>query len=602
MKSLLIIVSIFFAVNVNGQCNGSEPLVNLGNDTILCQGQIIELSAPVGYDYYNWSNGSITESILVSSPGEYSVLAGIVGSNLVLNGNFQGGTNSVSNNFTTAYAPGSGGSYGLLSSPSQYAISTSPSLVHNNFSVCGDHTTGSTNMLIANGSSTANTIVWSQTVNTTPNTDYIFSFWQMNALNATEVSNLQLYINNVPISAILPTNTLACIWEENSGLWNSLGATQAILSIVNQSVLSSGNDFAIDDIYFAPICSLMDTIFVEYDTVQVNAGSDILFCANESGDLIATANVPINSWSWDSGETNAQITPLTAGNYSVTGTSANGCTSTDIVNVTITAMNWNINQVIMGPSDCGVNNGFVSAVTSGTFTDPASYTWSGPGQNSSNQINASVFTDLSPGWYYLEIESDNCYRYDSMLVTINNPPVANLSANPLSGIYPLTVNFDNSSQNSTNFEWNFGNGSINSTSDLSGQTQVYYTTGVYTVMLVAINGSCFDTTYVTIVVNDPPIIPPVVPVSIETSNVFTPNGDNVNDVFAFKLENITKLDMTILNRWGQVVFASDAVNPVWNGKVISGLDSEAGVYFYFYTAVGAQNELFEGHGFVHLVR
>ena len=602
MKSLLISVAIFFAINSFGQCNGSEPPVDLGNDTILCQGQTLELFAPVGYDYYNWSNGSISESTTVSSPGEYSVLAGIVGSNLVLNGSFQGGTSSSSNNFTTAYFPGSGGAYGLLSSPSQYAISTSPSLVHNNFSFCGDHTTGTTNMLIANGSSTANTIVWSQTVNTTPNTDYIFSFWQMNALNATEVSNLQLYINNVPISAILPTNTLACIWEENSGLWNSMGASQAILSIVNQSVLSSGNDFAIDDIYFAPICSQMDTIIVEFDTVQVDAGSDILFCANESGELFATANVPINSWSWDSGETNAQITPLTAGNYAVTGTSVNGCTSTDIVNVAITAMNWNINQVIMGPSDCGVNNGFVSAVTSGVFADPATYTWSGPGQNSSNQINASVFTDLSPGWYYLEIESDNCYRYDSILVTINNPPVANLSANPLSGIYPLTVNFNNSSQNSTNFQWNFGNGFTNTTSDLSGQTQVYDTTGVYSVMLVAINGSCFDTTYVTIVVNDPPIIPPVVPVSLETSNVFTPNGDGVNDVFAFKLENITQLDMTILNRWGQVVFTSDSFNSFWNGKVISGLDAEAGVYFYFYTAEGAQNESFEGHGFVHLVR
>ena len=600
MRLIILISFIHSAIFSFSQCNGSEPEINLGNDTILCESQTIELVTPNGFDYYSWSNGSSAADIIVNAPGEYIVEAGIIGSNLVLSGDFQGGTTAISNNFTTAYASGTGGTWGLLSNPGTYAVSTSPSLVHSNFMVCGDHTSGNGNMLIANGASTANTIVWSQTVSVSPGTNYLFSFWQTNVLNAVETSNLQLYINSVAISSIVPTNTSGCTWQENSGLWNSGTSNQAILSIVNQSVLSSGNDFAIDDIYFAPICLVSDSITVDYDTIQVNAGDDILFCSNESGSLSAISNVPVDGFSWSSGETSATISPQTAGIYTVTGTSINGCTASDQVNVTITQMNWNIQEVIVGPSDCGENNGYVSVITSGTFSDPAAYNWSGPGTNSSNQINASVFTDLAPGWYYLEIESDGCFRYDSIQVLPNNPPIAAISANPTTGIHPLNVTLDNSSQNSTDFFWSFGNGNTASVNDLSPQFQVYDTSGVYTVMLIAISGNCADTAYLTITVNDPPVIPPVLPVSLETSNVFTPNGDGVNDVYSFKMVNIVELKLTILNRWGQIMFETEDVNASWDGKTVDGSEATEGVYFYVFSATGLQQEKFEGNGFIHL--
>jgi len=602
MKALTVIFTFFFALSAYTQCNGTEPQINLGNDTVICANQTLDLIAPAGFDYYSWSTGAMSNTITVTNSGEYSVNAGIVGSNLVLNPDFQGGTTAASNNFTTSYTPGTGGSFGLLSNPGTYAISTSPSLVHTNFSNCGDHTSGTGNMLIANGSSTPNTNVWSQTITVLPNTNYLFAFWQMNVLNATEVSNLQLYINNVPISNIVPTSTTGCVWQENSGMWNSMGATQAILSIVNQSTLSSGNDFAIDDIYFAQICVVSDTINVEYDTLQVNAGTDLLFCANESDDLVATANMPGTIFNWSSGETTATITPTASGIYTVTGTSVNGCTDTDEANVSITAMDWDIDQVLSGPTNCGENNGYVSVITSGTFQDPPMYTWTGPGAGNPNFINASVWDNLSVGWYFIEIESNGCYRYDSVQVIPSDPPIAAVSATPTSGIYPLNVNLQNSSQNANTYFWDFGNGNTATVNDLSSQNQTYDTTGVYTVMLIASNGNCSDTAYVTITVNEPPVIPPVVPVSLETSNVFTPNGDEVNDTYSFKMENIVELELTILNRWGQVVFEGDELTPEWDGKHFSGTEAEDGVYFYIFKAVGAQDEPFEGQGFIHLIR
>jgi gliding motility-associated-like protein len=606
MKIFRILIVVFYLVvsksALLAQCTGNEPPIELGNDTILCQGQTLNLVAALGYDYYQWSTGSFSNQITVNSSGTYVVSAGLTGNNLILNGNFQGGTTAVANNFTSSYIPGTGGTYGLLSNEGQYAVSTSPSLVHNNFMNCGDHTTGNGNMLIANGAATPNTIVWSQTVTVAPNTNYAFSFWQMNVLNTNATSNLQLYINNAPISAIVPTNPTACVWDENTGFWNSGSSTSAVLSIVNQSVVGSGNDFAIDDIFFAPICLVEDSIAILYDTIQVNAGLDIVFCANETGNLNATANTNVVDWNWSNGATSPNINPQTSGIYTITATSENGCDATDDVNVSITPMNWNIDDVFIGPADCGLNNGYVSAVTSGTFNDPPSYTWTGPGPNNPNFINASVWTDLAVGWYYLEIESAGCYMYDSAYVTPNNPPNAVVTANPISGFYPLTVNFQNTSQNSTSYFWNFGNGQTANVNDLSSQQQTFDTTGTYTVMLVAQTGNCFDTTFIQIEVLEPPVIPPVLPVGLEATNVFSPNGDGKNDYYEFKLLNIIELELTILNRWGQVVFESKDINTVWDGKSQNGDDAADGVYFYKFKAVGLQNEPFEGHGFLHLVR
>ena len=209
----------------------------------------------------------------------------------------------------------------------------------------------------------------------------------------------------------------------------------------------------------------------------------------------------------------------------------------------------------------------------------------------------------------MSIESNGCFRYDSVEVLPNNPPSVTLSAAPLSGNYPLTVGFQSTSQNANLFEWDFGNGTSFLDSNLTNQTQVYTAAGVYTAMVIAVNGECSDTAFVTITVTSPPIDPvdpiqPIIPVpfSLETANVFTPNNDGINDVYVFKLENIVELDLQILNRWGLLMYTSSSVNATWNGESISGIPADDGVYFYIFKAKGVQGELIDGHGFIQLIR
>ena len=68
----------------------------------------------------------------------------------------------------------------------------------------------------------------------------------------------------------------------------------------------------------------------------------------------------------------------------------------------------------------------------------------------------------------------------------------------------------------------------------------------------------------------------------ELPNVFSPNNDNVNDLFVpIKNKHIESVDMKIFNRWGQVVFETNEAEVNWNGRKRGkkGNCSE-GVYFY----------------------
>ncbi len=599
----LTLFALFGALNMaSAQC-GSFPILELGNDTILCQGQSLNISVPPGYDYFSWNvvPGNPT-TINVSTPQTVILNVQNTTGNLVVNGDFESGNTG----FTTGYGPGVGGAFGLLTNAGTYAITTNPQNVHNNFVNCADHgTTGPGNMMVVNGSTTPNTQVWGQTIAVSPNMDYNFSTWvtSVENVNAANVSHLQFYINGVQIGAVFSPTLTGCDWQQFFELWNSGAATSANISIVAQNI-SGNNDFAIDDISFSSTCNQSDTIVIAYDQSTINAGNDILFCANEQETLTATANFANPSFVWETGAMTATISPTTSGYYTVGAMSPNGCALTDSALVTITPMPWTINETGSQNTDCGVNNGVVYVTMNGTFNDPPYYVWNGPGANNPNEIDASVWTNLSPGWYYVSIESDGCFRYDSAYVDINNPPVAGLNGNPLVGESPLQVDFDNSSTNSNDFDWNFGNGNTTTTTDLSSQTQTY-TAGTYVVSLVAHQGNCTDTAYVTVVVTDPVIVVPpiivIVPVDLSTPNVFTPNGDQVNDYFEFDLLNIKSIHVDVLNRWGDVVFSSNDINFKWDGKVGGALATE-GVYTFRYEAVGAQDEQLNGHGFVQLFR
>lgn len=85
-------------------------------------------------------------------------------------------------------------------------------------------------------------------------------------------------------------------------------------------------------------------------------------------------------------------------------------------------------------------------------------------------------------------------------------------------------------------------------------------------------------------------------VVLEMPNVFTPNGDGINDTLTFvNFSGINKFFVSILNRWGNEVYRGEN-EMKWDGKRHGELVSE-GVYFY---QVNYNNE--SKTGFVQVIR
>jgi gliding motility-associated-like protein len=68
----------------------------------------------------------------------------------------------------------------------------------------------------------------------------------------------------------------------------------------------------------------------------------------------------------------------------------------------------------------------------------------------------------------------------------------------------------------------------------------------------------------------------------ELPNVFTPNGDGINELMKpVRSRYVKKVEMTVRNRWGQVVFETEDPELNWDGtNQNNGEPVSEGVYYY----------------------
>jgi hypothetical protein len=212
----------------------------------------LKLDAEANQSNYTWSTGETTPSITVTTSGLYWWETVNLDNNIAVNGDFSAGNSGFTSNYTYIAPNGSTGPAGALQSEAYYTITTNPRNAHTGFSSFPDHT-GNGNMMVVNGAPTAGVTIWRQTINVNPNTDYVFSVW-FTSVNSANPGVLQFSINNedqgtpIMLSSDLPG------WKNFLVRWNSGNRNKAIISIENQNTAAFGNDFALDDIVFAPVC------------------------------------------------------------------------------------------------------------------------------------------------------------------------------------------------------------------------------------------------------------------------------------------------------------------------------------------------------------
>ena len=189
------------------------------------------------------------------------------------------------------------------------------------------------------------------------------------------------------------------------------------------------------------------------------------------------------------------------------------------------------------------------------------------------------------------------YEY-TVPITVYPKPGADFTWDPEQ---PTTANnsvtFKPTTKNGKTFayEWAFTNstnvGGID-TSSIKNPTHVYDNNGKFPVMLVVKNEyGCIDSVYKVIIIDED--------VAVYIPNTFTPNDDNINDVFnvkglGLKTEGYT---MQIFDRWGTLVYSTRDLNKGWDGT-IKGQKAADGVYIYNVRVIGDNGvgkKEFKGH-------
>lgn len=190
------------------------------------------------------------------------------------------------------------------------------------------------------------------------------------------------------------------------------------------------------------------------------------------------------------------------------------------------------------------------------------YSWTFGDGTFSNEQNPSHLYNV-PGIYdiSLTVQVDSICTFSQTishpdLITVHPRPDALVTSDvdEQSAFHP-NFNFFDQSSGSISETMYFENGD-SSTLDMVPYT--FYASGNHTVMLIAENEfGCADTSYATVYV-----IPET---TIYIPNAFTPNNNELNDVFVPVVYDVNSYDFMIFDRWGQLIFRSTKMGEGWDG-------------------------------------
>jgi gliding motility-associated-like protein len=165
------------------------------------------------------------------------------------------------------------------------------------------------------------------------------------------------------------------------------------------------------------------------------------------------------------------------------------------------------------------------------------------------------------------------------LVTINKTPTANFLISPSEQTFIDEPDFEfkNESLNADNYFWNLGDSTL---TQVENPTHRYTSPGDFCVKLVSVAN--YNTGIPTCIDSIEKCIK-ILPLSVcYVPNSFSPNDDDINDIFSVKASLINEFEITIFNRWGQQIYRSFDIDNGWDGSYGENLAPQ-GVYLYTIT-------------------
>lgn len=408
------------------------------------------------------------------------------------------------------------------------------------------------------------------------------------------------FTDNSTVTPASPTNTVVA-WN-----WQFPGGSPASASSKNPGVVLYPPGTYTVTLIVTSNAGCVDTVkhsFTVGGLLPAMSQQNILCGVGGTASVAVSGGSPGYTYVWSHGATTSAVSNLTAGNYTVTVIDAAGCSGSNTLTITSAA---NITAVAPSTTVCAGQNTVLTA-SGGT-----NYSWS----NGATTASISL-TPMSSATYTVIVSSGACVDTAYASVAVTPSPSLNLGNDSILCVLQ-TVTLDAGSTGASSYLWSTGE-----------STQTISVTGPGTYWVIASLNNCLAKDTVSLMVaptvdlSDSSLctITPIVltagagatsylwstgevtqSISVETAgnywvevmygscrsadtavitgdglggslyvpNAFTPNEDQLNEVFLARGTGITSFDMSVFDRWGNRIFSSNDINKGWDGKIDGG--------------------------------
>ena len=399
------------------------------------------------------------------------------------------------------------------------------------------------------------------------------------AMNDTVVCDVSGLILNAEITP--PTPDLNWSWEPALFMFNP--------NTANPEVFAPINSWYVATVATGPGCEFSDSVYVEVLEGQLYLGADEDLCEGQSVTIDSGLD-PADDILWSTGESTVTIDASDSGTYWVTAGTVMGCTLTDTLEVEVHPMP-SVEVVPDGPACEGQTVVLQAQLTGGTA--PMIYAWS------TGEVGPTISVTEAGSYEVTAVDVFTCGDVAAFAASFLPAPQLNLPTDTALCFEedgPLWLSVQ---QAFCSYLWSDGT---------TLPSLVLTSPDTLGVVVTHLQSACVDS--VTMVVVD--FCPSD---SVYFPTAFTPGSasdpaDGVNDAFGGYGEGIGTFRLLIYNRWGELMFAGDALEKHWDGTVggDGGKPATPGAYMYRATyrpiVNGSEEEgrWFEQLGTVILIR